>query len=56
VPAVEEALYVMMQSYNALGMDQLRDDTRRVIEKTYPKSQYLSRGFKSSSDPWWKIW
>jgi outer membrane protein assembly factor BamD len=56
VPAVEEALYVMMQSYNALGMDQLRDDTRRVIEKTYPKSEYLSRGFKSSSDPWWKVW
>ena len=56
VPAVEEALYVMMLSYNALGMDQLRDDTRRVMEKTYPKSEYLSRGFKSSSDPWWKVW
>lgn len=56
VPAIEEALYVMMQSYNALGMDKLRDDTRRVMESNYPKSEYLSRGFKSNSDPWWKIW
>jgi outer membrane protein assembly factor BamD len=56
VPAVEEALFIMMNSYNALGMEQLRDDTRRVLEKTYPQSDYLSKGFKSSDKPWWKIW
>lgn len=56
VPSLEEALYIMVQSYDALGMTQLRDDTKRVMEKSYPKSTYLSRGFKSSSDPWWKIW
>ncbi|QDL37814.1 outer membrane protein assembly factor BamD [Rhodoferax sediminis] len=56
VPALEEALYIMVKSYDALGMTQLRDDTNRVMEKSYPKSTYLSRGFKSSSDPWWKIW
>ena len=46
----------MMRSYDALGMSQLRDDTRRVMEKSYPQSEYLSRGFKSSQDPWWKFW
>ena len=56
VPAAEEALFIMMRSYDALGMVQLRDDTRRVMEKNFPKSEYLSRGFKSSSAPWWKIW
>ncbi len=56
VPALEEALFVMMRSYDALGMSQLRDDTRRVMEKSYPQSEYLSRGFKSSQDPWWKFW
>ncbi|MES2972904.1 MAG: outer membrane protein assembly factor BamD [Pseudomonadota bacterium] len=56
VPALEEALYVMIQSYDALGMTQLRDDARRVMEKSYPKSEYLTRGFKSSQDPWWKLW
>ena len=56
VPALEEALFIMVQSYDALGMTQLRDDTKRVMEKSYPKSEYLTRGFKSSSDPWWKVW
>ena len=56
VPALEEALFVMIQSYDALGMAQLRDDTRRVMEKSYPKSEYLSKGFKDSSQPWWKFW
>jgi outer membrane protein assembly factor BamD len=56
VPALEEALYILVRSYDALGMAQLRDDTRRVMEKTYPRSEYLSRGFKSKQDPWWKLW
>lgn len=56
VPAVEEALYILVKSYDALGMTPLRDDARRVLEKNYPNTEYLSRGFKASSDPWWKVW
>lgn len=56
VPAIEEALFILTRSYDELGMTQLRDDARRVMEKTYPKSEYLSRGFKSKQDPWWKFW
>lgn len=55
-PALEEALYIMVASYDALNMPQLRDDARRVMEKNYPQSEYLSRGFKPKSDPWWKLW
>jgi outer membrane protein assembly factor BamD len=56
VPALEEALFIMVRSYDALGMAQLRDDAKRVLEKNYPSSEYLTRGFRGSSDPWWKIW
>ncbi len=56
VPATEEALYILMRSYEELGMTQLRDDSRRVIEKSYPRSEYLSRGFRSKQEPWWKFW
>ncbi len=56
VPALEEALYIMVRSYDALGMTQLRDDTRRVMEKNYPRSNYSARGFRSSQEPWWKVW
>jgi outer membrane protein assembly factor BamD len=56
VPATEEALFIMVKSYDELGMTQLRDDSRRVLEKNFPQSEFLSRGFKSNSDPWWKFW
>ncbi len=56
VPALEEATYILYKSYDALGMTELRDDTRRIIEKSYPKSQYLSKGFKSADNPWYKFW
>ena len=56
VPAVEEALYIMYKSYDALGIVQLRDDTKRVLEKNYPQSDFLVRGSRSVNDPWWKVW
>ncbi len=57
VPALEEALFILMRSYDALGMTQLRDDSRRVLEKTYPDSDYLTKGFKArQAEPWWKFW
>lgn len=56
VPALEEALFIIFKSYDALGMAPLRDDAKRVLEKNYPQTEYLSRGFKASSDPWWKVW
>ena len=55
-PAIEEGLYIIMQSYDKLGMTQLRDDAQRVLEKTYPNSQYSASGFKPKSTPWWQIW
>ena len=56
VPALEEALYIMVKSYEALGMKQLRDDSQRVLETNYPNSEFASRGFKPNTDPWWKVW
>jgi outer membrane protein assembly factor BamD len=55
-PALEEALFILVKSYDAMGMAQLRDDAARVMEKNYPKSEYLSRGFKPKDGPWWKLW
>jgi outer membrane protein assembly factor BamD len=56
VPALEEALYILMRSYDALGMAQLRDDTRRVMEKSYPQSHYLTGARKPGDKPWWRFW
>ncbi len=56
VPALEEALYIMVQSYDALGLTDLRDDAKRVLSANYPKSEYVARGFRPKDDPWWKVW
>ncbi|MFZ1181139.1 MAG: outer membrane protein assembly factor BamD [Herbaspirillum sp.] len=53
-PAVEEALFIMMRSYDALGQQQLRDDTERVIQATYPDSAYHSP--EKTKKSWWRIW
>lgn len=56
-PALQDALTILERSYDALGMAQLRDDTRRVIKASY------SKGTNGSATPavsggkaWWKLW
>jgi len=56
VPAAEEALFILYKSYDAMGMMQLRDDTRRVMEKSFPQSEFLSKGARTDDAPWWKLW
>jgi len=56
VPALEEALFIMVKSYDALGMTQLRDDTRRVLEASYPQGDFVTKGFRPGGQPWWKVW
>ena len=56
VPALEEATYILLKSYEALGMKKLYDDTLRVMQKSYPNSEYLSKGFKPMVDPWYRLW
>lgn len=54
-PAIEEALYIMEVSYDKLGLTQLRDDARRVLQQNFPDSKPHAAGLQSN-DPWWKLW
>ncbi len=56
VPALEEAMYIVYQSYDALGITELRDDAKRVLEKSFPKSEFLLTGIKPGSKSWFKLW
>ena len=56
VPAAEEALFIMIKAYDALGMVVLRDDTQRVLEKSFPQSDFLVSGAKTNKNPWWRVW
>jgi outer membrane protein assembly factor BamD len=54
-PANEEGLVILVKAYDALGMNDLRDDAERVLNKNFPNSVYL-RGGPKSKVPWWQIW
>ena len=54
-PATEDALILMIRSYDALGIKDLRDDTVRVLKQNFPKSDYATRSLEPQ-EPWWKLW
>ena len=55
-PALELGLYLMVRSYEALNMAELRDDTKRVLLQSYPNTTYLNAGLPDRSRPWWRLW
>jgi outer membrane protein assembly factor BamD len=54
-PAAEEALYLMTQSYDKLGLRPLRDDAQRVLQQSFPNGDYAKGGAKANP-AWWKLW
>jgi outer membrane protein assembly factor BamD len=55
-PAAEEALYIMIQSYEKLALNDLRDDAQRVLLKNFPNTTYLTQGLAARDKPWWRLW
>jgi outer membrane protein assembly factor BamD len=55
-PATEEALHIMVQSYDKLALPELRDGADRVLRKNFPKSAFLNEGGPVGAKPWWKFW
>ncbi|WP_374673520.1 outer membrane protein assembly factor BamD [Ideonella sp.] len=53
--ATEEALHIMAQAYDKLGLEQLRDDAGRVLKGNYPNSRFIA-GNPGSEKPWWQFW
>ncbi len=54
-PATEEAMYLLVKAYEALGLKELRDDADRVMRKNFPNSTFLA-GTQDGATPWWKFW
>ena len=60
-PSAEEALFLMMKSYDRLGLTPLRDDTERVLRTSFPNSVYLSDAATAGATTgrgraWWQFW
>ena len=55
-PAIEEAIFILVKAYEALGMPELREGAERVMRKNFPDSDFLKPGGGKRSAPWWRIW
>ena len=55
-PATEEAVFVLVRAYDELGMEKLRDDAARIMQKNFPESRYLRPGGARKDVPWWRLW
>ncbi len=57
-PATRDALQIMVQAYDAMGLKDLRDNTRRVLELNIAKDG-IRPGTKDSPEnkaSWWQLW
>ncbi|WP_233863377.1 outer membrane protein assembly factor BamD [Paraburkholderia adhaesiva] len=57
-PAIEDALHIMILSYQKLDQPQLAEDTRRVLAATFPDSPYITGHARAGKETksWWQIW
>jgi outer membrane protein assembly factor BamD len=50
-PAIKDALQLLADCYEKLGLQQLRDDTLRVMNLNFPPQEN-----QTPAQPWWKVW
>lgn len=57
-PQTRDALHIMVQAYEAMGMNQLRDDAQRVLDLNMAKDGVKpgSDNFATGEKPWWRFW
>ena len=54
-PSTEEALVILAQSYDRLGLTELRDDTERILKANFPGAT-INGEVGRRKTPWWQPW
>ncbi len=54
-PSTRDALEIMVQAYDAMGMTDLRDDAKRVLAKNVPATEAAAAETKPGKS-WWQFW
>jgi len=55
-PSVEESLVIMISAYDLMGLDDLKNDTLRILKTNYPNSVMLTGKAPTNERVWWKFW
>ncbi len=53
VPATEEALYIIMMSYQKLDMPEMSKDAERVLLANFPNTELIAKGLPKPTYSWW---
>ncbi|MFW8565667.1 outer membrane protein assembly factor BamD [Orrella sp. 11846] len=53
VPASEQALYIMMLSYQKLELPDMAADSERVLLANFPDTELIEKGFPNAEYSWW---
>ena len=54
--SVEEALVVQISAYDNMGMEDLKQDSLRVLKTNYPQNPMLEGKSGEDERVWWKFW
>ena len=55
-PGIEEALVILISAYDLMGLDDLKNDTLRILQTNYPDSAMLKKNAPEDERVWWKFW
>jgi outer membrane protein assembly factor BamD len=53
---IEEALVIIISAYDSLGMNDLKEDSLRILKQNYPNSSMFTKGKDTKKQDWWKFW
>lgn len=54
-PSRREALDILVEAYDRMGLTELRDDARKVLARNYPDAR-MARDGQNRTRSWWKFW
>lgn len=55
-PSIEEALVIMVSAYDLMDLEDLKQDTMRILKTNFPDSKFNTTGVPNDQKVWWKFW
>jgi outer membrane protein assembly factor BamD len=53
---VEEALVISISAYDYMDLQDLKEDTLRILKTNYPQNPMVSGKVVEDEKLWWKFW
>jgi outer membrane protein assembly factor BamD len=54
--SIEEAMVIQVSAYDNMGMEDLKNDSLRVLKTNYPQNPMVTGKITEDEKVWWKFW